>query len=299
VRRLNVPPARYTHPRVSWDGKQIAVETVGENGLSAVWVYDLAGNTTIRRLTPEDGSMYTRPIWTPDGKRITFASDREKPHGIYSQLADGAGLPERLTSAPEGYEQYPESWSRNGVLSFASFHSGGMDWGLWTLSGEDNGKPKLFYDARGNQAGSVFSPDGKWVAYASNEVRGSQLEIYLQPFPPTGVKYQITNTGGAWPIWSPNGNELFYRLTPVMNRSQLKAVTITTRPAPAFSSEKTLPIRDFLAFVNYRDYDIMPYGRGFLMILPANQTTSGETPRPRIHVVLNWLEELKQRVPLK
>ena len=293
--RLNVPPAQYRHPRVSPDGRQIVVETIDENGQSIVWVYDLSGNTTIRRLTTEDGT-YTRPIWTPDSKQITYASDREKPQGIYSQLADGSGLPERLTSAPEGYEQYPESWSRDGVLSFASVHVGGIDWGLWTLSSEDKNKPKLFYDAKDNQFGSVFSPDGKWIAYASNEAGGLQFRIYVQPFPPTGAKYQISSSGGAWPIWSPTGNELFYRLNSALNVSQLNAVTITTKPVPAFSSEKILQIRDFLAFINYRDYDIMPNGREFLMMLPVNQTTSRETP-PRIHVVLNWFEELKQRVP--
>jgi Tol biopolymer transport system component len=171
---------------------------------------------------------------------------------------------------------------------------------LWTLSPEDKNKPKLFYDAKFNQAGSVFSPDGKWIAYASQEVGGAaQWGIYVQPFPPTGAKYQISDTGGVWPIWSPNGNELFYRLNTAMNVANLKAVRITTNPVLAFSSESTLPIRDFLVFINYRDYDIMPNGREFLMVFPGNQITSSETPRPQIDVVLNWLEELKQRVPVK
>src|SRR5262249_10993740 len=150
------------------------------------------------------------------------------------------------------------------------------------------------------QAGSVFSPDGKWIAYASQEVGGTaQWGIYVQPFPPTGAKYQISDTGGLWPIWSPNGNELFYRLSTASNVMSLNAIKITTNPVPVFSSENTLPIRDFLVFTNYRDYDIMPNGREFLMVFPGNQITSRETPRAQIHVVLNWFTELQQRVPVK
>src|SRR5262249_42244650 len=87
VKPLNVPPASYRHPQVSTDGKNVTVETIGQNGQDIIWVYDLAGTTAIRRLTPE-GANYTRPIWTPDSKKITFFSDREKPPGIYWQSAD-------------------------------------------------------------------------------------------------------------------------------------------------------------------------------------------------------------------
>ncbi|MBI4472059.1 MAG: PD40 domain-containing protein, partial [Acidobacteria bacterium] len=301
VRRLNVPPAQYRNPRVSPDGRQIAVETLGENDQSIIWVYDLAGKTAIRRLTQEGSN--TRPIWTPDSKRITFGSVQGNPPGIFWQLADGSGLPERLTTSEGEDAHLPESWSPDArVLSFAAVKGGvggGVAvWSLWTLSMDSKDKPALFYDiAASNQFGSVFSRDGAWVAYASNEGPDQQFGIYVQPFPPTGVKYQISQSGGAWPVWSPNGDELFYRLNFATNTiPTINAVTITTKPVPAFSSERNLPIKGFMGFVNFRDYDIMPNAREFVMLFPAAASAPEETPRPKIQVVLNWHEELKARV---
>ena len=150
-----------------------------------------------------------------------------------------------------------------------------------------------------------ISPDGKWLAYASNasaEAGGNPtaFAIYLQPYPPTGVKYQISASGGAWPLWSPNGAELLYRLnvqeggTPRVN-----AVAITTTPVPAFTTERVLTISGFQPVVNYREYDVFPDGRELVMVFPATRTQTAETPTPRIHTVLNWFEELKRRVPVE
>jgi serine/threonine-protein kinase len=303
VRRLDVPPGIYRTPRISPDGRRVAVETISETGQSIIWVYDLSGGTAIRRLTQEGNS--SRPLWSRDGKKIAYGSDREKPYGIFWQAADGSGLPERLTSAEEGFQHFPESWSPDGrVLSFAAVRVplGQSSWALWTLAMDDaNKKPKLFYDVpSSNEFGSVFSPDGKWLAYASNEGSDVQFGIYVQPYPPTGVKYQISRSGGAWPVWSPNGNELFYRLSNVVNSApKINAVTISTKPVPAFTSEKELTIQGFLPVTNYREYDIMPNGKEFIMVFPVAQQTSAPPSLPSIHVVLNWFEELKQRVPAR
>jgi len=305
VRRLNVPAADYRHPRVSPDGKSLTIETVTDTEQSIVWVYDLSGKTSIRRLTQEGNN--TRPIWTADGKRIVYGSDREKPQGIFWQAADGSSLPERLTSAEDGVLHYPESWSKQNVLSFASVRVpiGGSSWGIWTLAVDDKArKPALFYDLpRANDFGSVFSPDGKWIAYASNN-NGSndsnQFGIYVQPYPPAGgVKYEISRSGGAWPVWSAGGSELFYRLNVGEANSQIRAVTISTSPTPSFKSEQELPIRGFTQVTNYRDYDPLPNGQGFVMIYPLNSQSSTTAPAMRqINIVQNWFEELKARVPV-
>jgi Tol biopolymer transport system component len=308
IRALEVPKANYRSPRVSPDGRRIAVETITETGQGVIWVYDLGGTVAIRRLTQEGNN--TRPVWAPDSRRIAYGSDRDKKQGIFWQLADGSGLPERLTTAEDGHEHYPESFSRDGrVLSFAKVRPplGANSWGLWTLrlDGKES-KSDVFFDLPGsNEFGSAFSPDGKWLAYASNasaEAGGNPtaFAIYLQPYPPTGVKYQISASGGAWPLWSPNGAELLYRLnvqeggTPRVN-----AVAITTTPVPAFTTERVLTISGFQPVVNYREYDVFPNGRELVMVFPATRTQTAETPTARIHTVLNWFEELKRRVPVE
>ena len=178
------------------------------------------------------------------------------------------------------------------------------DWALWTVSIDKREEPILFYDVRNsNQFGSIFSPDGKWIAYASSEgTNAAVFGIYVQPFPPSGVKYEISRTGGAWPVWSPTGDELFYRLNVLINSGvpRFNAVRIATKPAPAFTSEQTLPIQGFLMYQNYRDYDIFPNGRELVVLIPASQSrTSPEPARIKIRAVLNWVEELKERVSVR
>ena len=305
VKTLDVPKANYRSPRVSPDGRRIAVETVSESGQSVISIYDLAGTSAMRRLTQEGNN--TRPVWSPDGKRIAFGSNRDKAHGIYWQLADGSGLPERLTTAEEGIEHYPESFSPDGkVLSFGAVRvpNGGRSWSIWTLplDGKER-KPELFYDLpTSNEFGSVFSPDGKWIAYASNagpdeNSPATRFAIYVQPYPKTGAKYEIAQSGGAWPIWSSKGSELLYRLNVTEGgAAKLNAVAITTDPVPTFTSEKTLPIQGFQPVVNYREYDGLPNGGALVMVFPATQASAVTPPSPKIHSVLNWTEELKARV---
>jgi serine/threonine-protein kinase len=203
VEALDVPPMAYGSPRLSPDGSRLAVDASSNEG-SDIWVYDLAGDTQIRRLTLEGNNI--RPIWTPDGERVTFASDREETPGIYWQLADGSGVPERLTTAEEGTQHWPESWSPDGeTLAFTV--SSGSEEAVWTLSRDSGTKPEVFVGEPGSpQRGSAFSPDGKWLAYVSRE--SGFFEVYVQPFPKTGAKHRITQQGGQTPLWSPDGNEL-------------------------------------------------------------------------------------------
>jgi hypothetical protein len=113
------------------------------------------------------------------------------------------------------------------------------------------------------------------------------------------VKYQISRSGGAWPVWAPNGSELMYRLSNNAPNASVKmnAVTITTNPVPAFTSEKELSIQGFIPVTNYREYDMMPNGKEFMMVFPVAQKAAAPPPLPSIHVVVNWFEELKSRVP--
>src|SRR5262249_26921392 len=189
VKPLPLPPKLYVSPRLSPDGRKLVVQTEDVPDKGVLWVYDIGGTTDIQQLTLTGNNI--RPIWTPDSKRVTFASDRDGPMSIYSQPVDGSGVAERLTKAEKGTEHWPESWSPDGrTLSFALFRDGGS--AVWTYSG-DTGKTQAFADEpKRIQRGSAFSPGGRWLAYHSNE--SGEFEVYVQPFP-TGDKKKITQNG--------------------------------------------------------------------------------------------------------
>ena len=173
---------------------------------------------------------------------------------------------------------------------------------IWTLS--PDGEAESLYDIPGRREGPEFSPDGKWLAYHSGDT-GPASDIYVEPFPPTGAQRRISQEGGNHPLWSRDGSELFYRRTVrsvggtlqgrLIGQGALKSVDIATEPDFTFGNEKTLPMEGFIVVGSYRDYDITPDGRQFLMVFPATQAES--SARPQINIVLNWFEELKARVP--
>jgi len=295
VEPLDVPPMAYMSPRLSPDGSRLAVETSNEGG-SNIWIYDVSGPTQIRQLT--QGGRNERPIWTPDGERVTFGSDRDGTMSIYLQPADGSGDAERLTTAEEGIEHEPNSWSPDGrTLSFARLDTSTMR-GIWTLAPDGETEPEPFYDlSDSNQSRAMFSPNGNWLAYWSTE--SGTNEVYVQPFPAVpGVRHRITQNTGAMPLWSPDGSELFYRPSPNPTVPVLNVVGIGTEPAFSFTSERQLPVQGFLTFGSRRDYDIEPSGERFVMVFPADLDNLEEAARPQINIVLNWFEELKERVPV-
>jgi hypothetical protein len=127
---------------------------------------------------------------------------------------------------------------------------------------------------------------------------GQLSDIYVEPFPPTGSRRRISQDGGYSPLWSPEGSELFYRPAAESGERTLRSVDIVTQPAFAFSNEQRLPVAGFNVVSGYRDYDMSPDGERLLMVFSADQPDTGEPARPQINVVLNWFEELKERVPV-
>ena len=288
VQRLNLPPASYEHPRVSPDGKRIAFAT--DDGKEAVvWVYDLNRATAMRRLS--FGGRNRFPIWSADGKRIAFQSDRDGDLGIFWQPADGASGAERLTKPDPGTSHVPESWSPRGDVLLFDVLAGSAGASLWTTSLLE--KKAMRVDGVQSVAltNAVFSPDGKWLAFTASESKGSG--IFVQPFPSTGARYQITNERGIYPLWSRDGRALFF--TPP---GELQAVTFTTQPGVVIGNPTSLP-RGFL--VNGtgtpRSYDLLPDERFIGVIDPALTPQAGLAASQV--VVLNWFEELKRRAPLK
>jgi serine/threonine-protein kinase len=293
LQRLSLPPQPYHHPRVSSDGSTLAVETEDEKD-STIWIYDLKGGGSARRLTFGGQNRY--PVWTPDHRRVTFQSDRDGDFGIFWQLADGTAPAERLAKPDSGVRYLPETWSPDGkTLVFAEFPP--ADSRLAALSTDHTPPRKLLGQDLPAQH-SAFSPDGKWLAYVSSEI-GNRREVFVQSFPPTGAKYQISTEGGTTPMWAPDHKQLYYwaNLT-----RQFVAVEVRTEPTFTVGAKVALPISAAFqpSLFGEANYDVMPDGR-FIVVTPTDDATRGSNrPGPQaIDVVLNWLEELKQRVPTR
>jgi Tol biopolymer transport system component len=277
----------YLGPRLSPDGRLVAVTITGQD--SQVWLYDLS-RETLTRLTFE-GNTNFNPSWTPDGKRMAFQSNKEGSAGnLFWQLADGSGGLERLTNSE--YNQVPHSWSPDGqLLAFVEVNpTTGLD--IWVLPMGDPRTPGLakaqpFIRTPFDEGGPRFSPDGRWLAYISDE--SGRFEIYVQPYPGPGGRRQVSTEGGTEPVWNPNGRELFYR-----GGDKMMAVDIVTQPTFSAGKPRMLFEGQYVpAPVTFSNYDVSPDGQRFLMI-KANEQESAPT---QINVVLNWFEELKQKVP--
>jgi Tol biopolymer transport system component len=203
---------------------------------------------------------------------------------IFWQRADGGGGLEHLITSE--YNNFPMSWSPDGqLLAFVEVNpTTGYD--IWVLRMSDR-KAQPFLRTPFNESTPRFSPDGRWLAYISDE--SGRFEIYVQPYPGLGGKWQISTEGGAEPVWNPNGRELFYR-----SGDKMMAVDIATQPSFASGKPRMLFEGQYSpAPGTTPNYDVSPDGQRFLMIKPSE---AGEAPT-QINVVLNWFEELKQRVP--
>jgi hypothetical protein len=294
IRRLELPPQPYVFPRLSPDGRQLAVAT--DDGKTAnVWVYDIKAGGSMRRLTFGGRNLY--PIFSPDGRYITFQSDREGDAAIFRQLADGSGTAERLTRAENGDRHEPESWSPDGqTLSFNFIR--GPNQGVWTVSLNGDRKPQVFADAADSvEKHSVFSPDGRWIAYMGTSILNSVPEVYVQSFPPTGAKYQISTDDGRAPLWSRDGRQLFYHHA---SDNTFSVVDVKTDAGFSFGTPATVPIAGTLHPAQQRNYDLTSDSRQMLVVLPP-VAARAETARamPQIDIVLNWFTELRQRVPVQ
>jgi eukaryotic-like serine/threonine-protein kinase len=278
---LAAPAHAYLNPLVSLDGRRVAVGITELE--SQIWLYDLS-RETLTRLTFE-GNVNNRPVWTPDGKRIAFESNKEGPGNVFWQLADGSGGMERLTTSD--YTQVPMSWSPDGQrLAFIETNPT-TGWDIWVLRMGDR-KAQPFLRTRFDESVPRFSPDGRWLAYISNE--SGRFEIYVQPYPGPGGKWQISTEGGTEPAWNPNGRELFYR-----RGDKMMAVDIATQPGFVAGKPRVLFEGRYEPTPGTTpNYDVSPDGQRFLMLKSGE---AGEVAPTQINVVLNWFEELKRRVP--
>ena len=223
---LSAPEHAYVYPRLSPDSRRLSI-IINEEKASAIWLHDL--HETWTRLTFE-GSVNSVPAWTPDGKRIAFVSNKEGQQNIFWRPLDGGGGLERLTNSE--FLDAPMSFSPDGqLLAFIEANpTTGYD--IWVLRLSDR-KAQPFLRTPSNESAPQFSADGHWLAYVSDE--SGRFEVYVQPYPSAGGKWQVSADGGTEPVWNRNGRELFYR-----SGDKMMAVEITTQPGFSAGAPKML-----------------------------------------------------------
>jgi eukaryotic-like serine/threonine-protein kinase len=275
-------------PRLSPDGKRLAYQ----QGTGNIWIYDIARKTTSR--VTFGSAIAATPIWTPDGQRLTYEHPRATPphpgQAIYMERADGTGEEQPLT--PEAIlSASPSSWSPDGkILAFQRLSAkDGSCCEISTVTLDEPGKPGEPRPVAGVARGLMpeFSPDGRWLAYASPE--SGTIQVYVVPFPGPGGRWQVSTGFGVEPRWSKSGHELFY-----LNGTALVAVPYTVEKNSFQPGQpQTLFGKNFEMRAPLGSYDVMPDGQHFVMF----QLTSGRTAAPSgPTVALNWIEQARQLV---
>jgi Tol biopolymer transport system component len=262
----------FSHPRVSPDGDRVVLEL----GADSLWVQDLTRDAR-SPLTSGQLPGVGFPIWTRDGRRVVF----RRADQLWWVDASGSGRTGRMPGEPA---DIPVSLSPDGEVLAVLRTSAGSGGDLIAVSPTGAWPPRPLVQTQGYDGGADFSPDGRWLLYASTDSGTSQ--VYLAPYPAMDRKWAISTRGGTQPRWSRSGREAIYR-----NGDQLVAVDVETSGAePRLSTPRLLFERTFAsgAYVTIPNYDVMPDG-SFVMMLP-------EPGAPRLTVVLDWIEELRTKV---
>ena len=279
--------------QLSPDGRRLALRTFKAN--DDIHILDMASGTA-PRFTFEGGDEQS-PVWTPDGSRVIYSSARGAPASIYWKAADGSGTPHLLSKAE--HPRQPSAISPDGrFLLFTEEHPATRR-DLWLMPLEDGSatQPRPWIQTAFDEMTPSFSPDGRWVAYASNE--SGETQVFVARFPDGSMRRQISTSGGAEPIWAANGREVFFRRhTGDGDRMQVMAVGVATEPSLSAGPPHVLFEGKYAVGVLDQAYAVMPDGQHFLLLAPPVVE-----PRPaECQVVINWFEEqngwrLKRRVP--
>ena len=274
--------------RLSPDGGRVVnsiSSTAGTRDASSeIWIFDVERRTRTRLTF--DGQN-ANPIWSPDGRTITYGGSPSGKTGLYRVAADGSSRPELLL-ATSAFPT-PFSWSPDGKTLLYSQADSGKPSRIWVLPvpGSAPGKPVPLHDATVYESDAEFSPDGRWVAYVS--VESGQMEIYVQPFPGPGAKTRVSTNGGGSSRWARSGREIFYRGA---SGDGLMAVDVQTAPALHLGLPRELTKTRFGT-----TWDPAPDGKRFLV--EQNAFLAADSSGRRMVGVNDWFEELKRRVPVK
>jgi serine/threonine-protein kinase len=262
-------PAGTWAPRISPDGQRVTFMAGGD-----IYLAELSNLASARRII----SRANFPVYSPDGQLIAFESQRDGGEALYIQKADGSG-PAELVEKPG---RAPEHWPAGDQgFSFISFRGDGADYDLWTYSVKERAVMPLVVVPKSGEISSQFSPDGHWFAYMSNE--SGDWQVYVQPYPTTGARYQVTTKGGRFPVWLNDSREIIYEYD-----GRLFSTTVHAESGLTFAKPVELPIAGFTQTLIRRNYDLTPDGKHFLMVF--------RSPTVQVEVISNWFEELNQRV---
>ena len=286
IEPLAAAPRAYNYPRLSPDGKRIAVSTQGDRN---VWMYDVARGAT-SRIATEGRNM--APAWTPDGQRVTFGSSPGGQENLFWTLADGSGTPERLTTSAQIHRA--SSWSPDGrVLAFVAgdvISQNGRD-----IMFLEAGKERPFAASRFDELYPEFSPDGKWFAFTSNE--SGRSEVYVTPYPGPGPRVPVSARGGHSSAWTRSGRELVY-LTPLGPNDAapfaVTAVSFEPGSPPTIGPPQKLFETTMGLSATTRGYDVTRDGSRLLMVQPQPRDPLKPS---EIVLVQNWFDELVGRAP--
>ncbi|HEX5473455.1 MAG TPA: protein kinase [Vicinamibacterales bacterium] len=296
VSDLSEERAAYTHPRFSRDGTRLAVAIQSTSG-SDIWVFDLRRGTRTR-LT--NGGENIAPVWSPDGRSITFQTSHAGRAPLYRVPSDGSAppvpalsptpaasamsrslagmLPGTAPVFPAEDPQLPMSWSQDGEHLAFDVRKPSGEHDIWVLG--PDGQPASFLLTSFDEHSAAFSPDGAWLAYVSDE--SGRNEVYVQPFPGPGGKWAISSDGGTEPTWSPSGRELFYR-----QGDRMVAVAIQPGAEFQIGAPHVLFDAPYDTDEDSRDYDVSADGKSFVMV-----RGQASAPPDVFRVVLNWTQEV-------
>jgi len=290
-------PGRYLHPRFSPDGKRLAFSLSNSKGAD-IWVKDLDRETP-SRLSFQAGSNFF-PLWTPDGKGIVFRSTNPAAPGIYGIRSDGSGGERRLTEHIASEHAYSFSPDGKRLAVHQTGNEGSYDLHIFPVEADDGpgspgfrlGKGELFLGTPFDERTPAFSPDGRWLAYGSNE--SGTLEVYVRPFPGPGGRWQVSGGGGRLPVWSRDGRELLFETTDQRVMAASYTATVNSFKVGQVRAWAETRLR---TVATVSTYDLAPDGSYLAAILPDDP--QGDKLPTHLTFLLNFFDELRRKAPVE